>query len=48
MLSYTNRFHTERQQNSRYLNEPLTNIVNGLGVFSAFAGDSVFFRATTE
>jgi hypothetical protein len=27
-----------RQQDSRDLNEPLTNIVNGLGIFSAFHG----------
>lgn len=27
-----------RQQDSRDLNEPLTNIVNGLGIFSAFNG----------
>jgi hypothetical protein len=32
-----------RQQDSRDLNEPPTNIHGGLGIFSAFAGDSVFF-----
>lgn len=32
-----------RQQDSRDLNEPPTNIHNGLGIFSAFAGDSAFF-----
>ena len=37
-----------REQDSRDLNEPLTNIENGLGVFSAFAGDSVFFHAYRE
>ncbi|MEA2062819.1 MAG: DUF4249 family protein [Gemmatimonadota bacterium] len=31
-------------QDSRDLNEPLTNIANGLGVFAAFNSDSVFFR----
>lgn len=35
--------YQSRQQDSRDLNEPLTNIENGLGVFSAFASDSVFF-----
>jgi len=30
-----------RQQDSRSLNEPHTNVKNGLGVFSAFASDSV-------
>ena len=32
-----------RQQDSRDLNEPPTNIHGGLGIFSAFAGDSAFF-----
>ena len=32
-----------RSQSSQDLNEPLTNIENGLGVFSAFNSDSVFF-----
>ncbi|MBC8181278.1 hypothetical protein H8E88_09140 [candidate division KSB1 bacterium] len=35
--------YQSRNQDSRDLNEPLTNIVNGLGVFSAFNCDSVFF-----
>ncbi|HDY88274.1 MAG TPA: DUF4249 family protein [bacterium] len=35
-----------RTQNSRDLNEPLTNIKNGLGVFSAFNSESVFFNVT--
>ena len=35
--------YQSRNQDSRDLNEPLTNIVNGLGVFSAFNSDSVFF-----
>jgi hypothetical protein len=30
-------------QDSRDLNEPPSNIVNGLGVFSAFSADSAFF-----
>ncbi len=32
-----------RQQDSRDLNEPPTNIHGGLGIFGAFAGDSAFF-----
>lgn len=32
-----------REQDSRQLNEPLTNIVNGLGIFTAVNSDSVFF-----
>jgi len=35
--------YQSRTQDSRDLNEPLTNIENGLGIFSAFASDSVFF-----
>ena len=35
--------YQSRNQDSRDLNEPLTNIENGLGVFSAFNSDSVFF-----
>jgi hypothetical protein len=35
--------YQSREQDSRDLNEPLTNIVNGLGIFSAFNSDSVFF-----
>ena len=31
-------------QDSRDLNEPLSNITNALGIFSAFASDSVFFE----
>jgi hypothetical protein len=33
--------YRSRQQDTRSLNEPLTNVLNGLGVFSAFACDSV-------
>ncbi len=33
-------------QDSRDLNEPPTNITNGVGIFSAFASDSVFFEVT--
>ncbi|MBN2088992.1 DUF4249 family protein [candidate division KSB1 bacterium] len=36
--------YQSRNQDSRDLNEPLTNIVNGLGVFSAFNSDSVYFN----
>jgi Domain of unknown function (DUF4249) len=40
--------YESRDQDSRNLNEPLTNIQNGLGVFSAFASDSVYFNAVKE
>ncbi|MFH0990039.1 MAG: DUF4249 family protein [bacterium] len=39
---YANLYQS-RQQNTRDLNEPLTNINNGLGVFSAFNGVGVQF-----
>ena len=35
--------YQSRNQDSRDLNEPLTNIEGGLGIFSAFNCDSVFF-----
>ena len=35
--------YISRNQDSRDLNEPLSNIQNGLGVFSAFNSDSLFF-----
>jgi hypothetical protein len=38
--------YLSRQQDSRDLNEPLTNIQNGLGIFSAFNSDSLFFTVT--
>ncbi len=34
--------YASRQQDSRSLNEPLTNVNNGLGIFTAFASDSTF------
>ena len=37
-----------RQQDSRDLNEPATNIHDGLGVFTAFNSDSVFFYLKEE
>lgn len=40
--------YRSRQQDNRTLNEPLTNIKNGLGVFSAFAADSVMFSVRLE
>lgn len=40
--------YMSRQQDSRDLNEPLTNIENGLGVFSAFNSDSLLFEAVEE
>ena len=38
--------YLSRNQDSRDLNEPLTNINNGLGIFSAFNSDSLFFTVT--
>jgi hypothetical protein len=32
--------YASRQQDSRNLNEPKTNVKNGLGIFTAFASDS--------
>lgn len=40
--------YESRNQDSRDLNEPLTNVENGLGVFSAFNCDSVFFTVVGE
>ncbi len=40
--------YESRNQDSRDLNEPLTNVENGLGVFSAFNSDSVFFTVLQE
>jgi hypothetical protein len=37
--------YESRQQDTRDLNEPATNVRNGLGVFSAFSSRSVTFRA---
>jgi hypothetical protein len=34
--------YKSREQDSRSLNEPLTNVKNGLGIFTAFASDSLF------
>ncbi len=40
--------YQSRTQDSRDLNEPLTNIENGLGVFSAFASKMVKFTVVSE
>ncbi len=40
--------YSSRQQDTRDLNEPLTNVVNGLGVFTAFNSVSVFFDVVHE
>ncbi|TSA21474.1 DUF4249 family protein [bacterium] len=37
-----------REQDSRQLNEPLTNIDNGLGIFTAVNSDSVFFTVVRK
>lgn len=40
--------YQSRNQDSRDLNEPLTNIENGLGVFSAFNSATVYFNAVPD
>jgi len=40
--------YASRQQDSRSLNEPHTNVKNGLGIFTAFNSDSVFFSVRKE
>ena len=40
--------YISRNQNTRELNEPLTNIADGLGVFSAFNSEVFFFNAIAD
>jgi hypothetical protein len=40
--------YDNRNQDSRNLNEPKTNVVNGLGIFTAVNCDSVFFYASPK
>jgi hypothetical protein len=40
--------YTSRQQDSRSLNEPLTNVQNGMGIFTAFASDSLFINVILQ
>lgn len=40
--------YESRNQDSRDLNEPLSNIQNGLGIFSAFASSNVEFTVVAE
>jgi hypothetical protein len=40
--------YKSRQQDSRSLNEPLTNVKNGLGIFTAFASDSLFIHVVLQ
>lgn len=40
--------YASRQQDSRALNEPLTNVTNGLGIFTAFASDSTFVNVELQ
>lgn len=42
------QLYENRTQDSRDLNEPPSNIIGGLGVFSAFASDSVFFEVARD
>lgn len=36
--------YENREQDSRNLTEPLTNVENGLGVFTAFNSDTLYFE----
>ncbi len=40
--------YESRTQSSKNLNEPISNIKNGLGVFSAFASDAVNFNVISQ
>jgi len=40
--------YKSRQQDSRSLNEPQTNVKNGLGIFTAFASDSLFVNVVLQ
>lgn len=40
--------YESRNQDSRNLNEPLTNIKNGLGIFSAFSSQEVYFTVVSQ
>jgi hypothetical protein len=40
--------YKSREQDSRSLNEPLTNVKNGLGIFTAFASDSLFINVVLQ
>ncbi len=44
---YADLYRTS-QQDSRELNEPLTNVSGGLGIFSAFASDSLYFTVSLD
>jgi hypothetical protein len=44
---YANLYRS-RTQDSRTLNEPYTNVNNGLGIFSAFASDSLLFNVVMK
>jgi hypothetical protein len=44
---YVNLYKS-RQQDSRSLNEPQTNVKNGLGIFTAFASDSLFINVVLQ
>jgi hypothetical protein len=39
-----NLYETQ-EQDTRKLNEPYTNIENGLGIFTAFCSDTLYFEA---
>ena len=33
-----------QEQDSRYFNEPPSNVINGLGIFTAFNSDTIYFE----
>jgi hypothetical protein len=44
---YVNLYETQ-EQDTRKLNEPFTNIENGLGIFTSFSSDTLFFEVFVE
>ena len=44
---YTDLYQS-MEQDSRNLNEPLANIQNSLGIFTAFSCDSIFFEVVKQ
>jgi hypothetical protein len=40
--------YENREQDSRNLTEPLTNVQNGLGIFTAFSSDEAYFEVVKK
>ena len=40
--------YENREQDSRNLTEPLTNVENGLGIFTAFSYDAAYFEVVKK